>query len=317
MSETDRTPCCDVSKFPYEPSVFEFCLPQIICSLYATPREFFQPGDAGPKFVDSTKIELTKKNQDYNISLTLIPPVVRVIVIEFESNVSYTASYSKVKSFVTTVEDWFAQELLSAPAELKNGWFSSELDFFDLQDSLTKDTIIAIVMAMTTSLIVLFCVTFNVMVSIYAVITVTLSILTTVAILILLGWKLNILESVSVSTAIGLTVDFSLHYAIHYRMSPEKERNAATKYAITRIIGPSAMAALTTGFAGILMLGSYVLPYIQIGIFLIVVMIVSWTYATIFLISLLKLAGPQYSFMQFDFPNLKNRQATSGNKYER
>uniref|UniRef100_A0A1A9UNQ7 Uncharacterized protein n=1 Tax=Glossina austeni TaxID=7395 RepID=A0A1A9UNQ7_GLOAU len=39
-------------------------------------------------------------------------------------------------------------------------------------------------------------------------------------ILVLLDWELNILESVTMSTAIGLAVDFSLHYGIHYRSSP-------------------------------------------------------------------------------------------------
>ena len=39
-----------------------------------------------------------------------------------------------------------------------------------------------------------------------------------------LGWELNILESVVVSLSIGLSVDFTLHYAIMYKLATETDR---------------------------------------------------------------------------------------------
>jgi hypothetical protein len=42
------------------------------------------------------------------------------------------------------------------------------------------------------------------------------------------------------------------------------------------------MAAFTTSMAGILMLFSSILAYVQIGTFLIVLSFISWTYSTIF-----------------------------------
>lgn len=333
MDYSDRTPCCDISKFPYEPEVFDLCLPQIISSLYATPREYFSPGVAGPRFMASTKLDININNtlsDDFfnntimeNVSNSTStagnsPPVVKALVIEFESNVSYSTVYDTVREFIKTVEEWFQNELKTAPPEMQGGWFISELKFYDVQDTLPSGTLVAITVAMTASLVVLLLVTLNILISFYAVITVLLTIFVTVAILIMLGWKLNILESVTVSTAIGLAVDFSLHYGIHYRLSPSCERLAATQFSLSRIIGPTAMAAITTGIAGALMLFSNVLPYLQIGIFLLVVMSVSWTYATFFLMSLLKLFGPQYGFMQFRYPRVKKRSNTNGIKfYER
>lgn len=330
MDYTDRTPCCDTSRFPYEPDVFDLCLPQIISSLYATPREFFTPGVAGPRFMASNRFEnninSSLSGEEYanttfenssNIT-TAAPPIVKALVIEFESNVSYSTVYKHVKKFVNTVEEWFQNELKTAPPEMEGGWFISELKFYDVQDTLRSGTLIAITVAMSASLIVLLLVTLNILISLYAVITVLLTIFVTVAILILLGWKLNILESVTVSTAIGLAVDFSLHYGIHYRLAPSCERLAATQFSLSRIIGPTAMAAVTTGMAGTLMLFSNVLPYLQIGIFLLVVMSVSWSYATFFLVSLFKLFGPEYGFMQYEYPRVQKRSATNGIKfYER
>ncbi|XP_058981338.1 protein dispatched-like [Musca domestica] len=326
MDDTDRTPCCDISKFPYEPEVFDICLPQIISSLYATPREYFWPGVAGPKFMASPRTldinntllseeispNSTLESTVANVTTTTPPPIVKALVVEFESNVSFSTHYDKVKQFVEDVETWFQDELKTAPPEMQDGWFVSDLKFYDVQKSLPTCTLVAISVAMSASLVVLLLVTLNILISLYAVITVLLTIFVTVAILIMLGWKLNILESVTVSTAIGLAVDFSLHYGIHYRLSPSCERLAATQFSLSRIIGPTAMAAITTGIAGALMLFSSVLPYRQIGIFLLVVMSVSWSYSTFFLMSLLKLFGPQYGFMQFQYPRVKKRSATNG-----
>ncbi|CAD7084344.1 unnamed protein product [Hermetia illucens] len=293
MEEVDRSPCCKTSKFPFEPEIFEKCLILSLTTLYATPREFFTPGVAGPKF----------RRPDFKLNMTLSPEM-KALIVEYESNVPYTLVYSDVETFVSEVEKWFSNEMKSAPVGMQNGWFTSELTFFDLQDTLSKGTVVSILISMSISLGVLLFVTLNVLVSFYAVITMTFSIFTTIAILILLGWKLNILESISISTAIGLVVDFSLHYSVHYRLSSSGSRESATIFAMSRMLGPSAMAAITTGAAGAFMMFSTILPYIQIGIFLVIVISLSWIYATLFLMSLLNVIGPQYGFMQFSYPKI-------------
>lgn len=83
----------------------------------------------------------------------------------------------------------------------------------------------------------------------------------------LLDWKLNILESVSVSLAVGLSVDFTLHYAIGYRLSGDKDRESAVIHSLTRMSSPIAMAAVTTFTAGASVLPSSVVAYNQIGAF--------------------------------------------------
>ncbi|ALC47821.1 disp, partial [Drosophila busckii] len=320
MDETreDRTPCCD-AQFPYEPHIFEQCLPQCISDDLSRSR-FYQQSKAGPKFAAALNPQADEyvdsgSNESFSSSQQLL---VKALILEFDSNVGYSTIYSNIKLFYESVESWFQQKLSTAPLELRGGWFISDLKFYNLQDTLSHDTIVAIVLAMAASLIVLLCFTLNLIISIYAVITVSLTIFNTVAVLILLGWQLNILESIAVSTAIGLAVDFSLHYGIHYRLSHAKERVAATQFVLSRIIGPTVMAAATTGFAGGIMMASNILPYIQIGIFLVVVMVTSWLYATFFLMSMLKVGGPQYGFMQLGFPKLRKRCTAKPSKfYER
>lgn len=296
MSDIDRFPCCEASTFPFSSDVFDFCLPESISSLYETPREIFIPGVAGPKF------------QIVGRTNTSIVTRVRALVVESDSNQSFSHSFDEISKFVNSVQTWFQEQLKTAPTGMKNAFFISELDFYDLQDTLSKGTVISICMAMGVALIVLLLVTLNVLVSLYAIITVTLTIFTIVGTLVLFGWKLNILESVAVSTAIGLAVDFSLHYGVQYRFSKDpsgvQDRQTSSHYALRRMIGPTIMAALTTGVAGILMLPSNVLAYIQIGIFLVVSMTISWIFSTFFLMSLLSVFGPEYGFGQVSFKSL-------------
>lgn len=306
MSGIDRTPCCESSTFPYAPHIFDECLPQIISILYESPRYVFIPGIAGPKFSRNSMIQQNNTNFTYSI------PLVKALVVEYESTQSYSMSFMEIEKFQSTVQTWFDDAMKTAPIGMQNAWFISDLEFFDLQETLSEDTIYAICLAMVVALIVLLLVTLNVLISLYAIITVTFTIFTTVAILVLMNWKLNVLESISISTAIGLTIDFSIHYGIHYRMSPELERETSTRYALSRMIGPTAMAAITTGAAGAFMLPSKVLAYIQIGKFLVIVMTISWIFSTFFLMSLLRVFGPQYGFGQFSFPKIRRRENING-----
>ena len=61
--------------------------------------------------------------------------------------------------------------------------------------------------------------------SLLAIVTVFLIILATIASLVLLGWELNILESVIITLAIGLSVDFTLHYGIMYKLAGHGDRD--------------------------------------------------------------------------------------------
>lgn len=305
MSGIDRTPCCESSKFPYPPHIFDECLPQIISTLYESPRYVFIPGIAGPKFArtPSSHAQIYPSNSSIHRinaseSKRNFLPVVKALVVEYESTQSYTMSYTEIENFTKTVEHWFESAMKSAPNGIQNAWFISELNFYDLQRILSRGTLIAIAIAMTTSLTILLLVTLNFFISILAVLTVTLTILTTIACLVLLGWKLNVLESIAVSTAIGLAVDFTLHFGVNYRLSPLTDRVSAVRYSLSRMVGPTIMAAVTTGAAGAFMIPSSVLAYTQIGSFLLIVMSISWLYGTFFFASLLCAMGPQHNFGQ-------------------
>ncbi|XP_069177966.1 protein dispatched isoform X2 [Procambarus clarkii] len=282
----DRSPCCEGSKFPYSQDVFDQCIHKGIKTLYQTPREYFIPGVAGPKFSRETG-------------------KVVAIVVEYDSNTLWSLSYEDMQDFYKQVNTWVTNQVKEAPKGMQGGWFTSYLSFFDVQQSLSVGTGIAVAVAVGISLAVLVMTTLNVVVSLLAVLSVSAVILVTLAALVLLGWHLNVLESVTVTVAIGLAVDLTLHYGVAYRLSPEADREAAVSWAVARLGSPVFMAAATSLAAGISMLPAKVLAYVHIGTFLTVITTASYIYATLFYLPLLRIFGPESGCGQLSYPQLR------------
>lgn len=278
----NRSPCCETSVFPYEPNVFNLCLHKVIELLHKTPNYFLNMDWSGPRF--------DKK------SLKIV-----AAVIEYDSNYSFSHSFVEMNNFWNAINDWVTNKMKTAPKELRNGWFiSSGMEFFALQLSLSEGTIKSIVFAVIFSFIALFLTTWNIKLSALSTITISCIIFTTIAILVLLNWKLNILESISISLAIGLAIDLTLHYTIAFKLSTQENNINGIHYALCRIASPVAMAAITTLLAGISMLFSSILAYVQIGTFLIILSFISWTYSTIFHLCLLSIFGSQKTIIKTD-----------------
>ncbi|KAA0184897.1 hypothetical protein HAZT_HAZT002747 [Hyalella azteca] len=265
----NRYPCCEVMPFPYPRWVFDKCIIEAVEVLYQTPRLYFVPGVAGPKF-----------NKTSN--------KVAALVIEYDSNV---------------VEQWSSRQLQYAPPGLRSGWFTSYLEFYEVQRSLLEGTKLAVLVAVSVSLVVLLLTTRNVMVSLVAVLSITSVMLVTLAALVILGWRLNVLESIVVSAAIGLAVDLTLHYAVAYTKAPPGKRKAAAVWALTRLGSPVLMTTLTTLAAAVAMLSATVLAYIHIATFLIIIALASYIYATFFFLPLMSLVGPERNCGQIMSPS--------------
>lgn len=105
---------------------------------------------------------------------------IRVLVVEYESNFTYSNSIHEMKEFYESVERWFKAQLLTAPAGLRNGWFVSDLGFYDLQSALSEGTEAAIALSMTVALVVVFLTTLNLFVSLFTVMTIAACIFVTV-----------------------------------------------------------------------------------------------------------------------------------------
>ncbi|XP_024147117.1 protein dispatched homolog 1 isoform X1 [Oryzias melastigma] len=280
--EASVYPCCSQTTFPYKQDVFELCIKRAIMELDRSTSYHLDSKTPGPRF-------------DIN-------DTIRAIVLEFQSTYLFTLAYEKMYQFYREVDAWIKEELRSAPVGLSNGWFISNLEFYDLQDSLSDGTLVAMALSVAVAFSVMLLTTWNIIISLYAILSIAGTIFVTVGSLVLLGWELNVLESVTISVAVGLSVDFSVHYGVAYRLAPEPDREGKVIFSLSRMGSAIAMAALTTFVAGAMMMPSTVLAYTQLGTFMMLIMCISWAFATFFFQCMCRCLGPQGSCGQIPLP---------------
>ena len=92
--------------------------------------------------------------------------------------------------------------------------------------------------------------------------------------------------------SVGLSIDFTIHYGVAYLYSPASTRAAKVQEAFARVGAPVAMAAFTTFLAGLAMHPGRIIAYKQFSVFLMIVMPMSWSYATFLLQSICVVIGP-------------------------
>ncbi|XP_040286483.1 protein dispatched homolog 1 [Bufo bufo] len=280
--EPSLYPCCSQSGFPYKQEVFELCIKRAIMELERSTGYHLDSKTPGPRF-------------DIN-------DTIRAVVLQFKSAYLFTFAYEKMHHFYKEVDAWISKELQSAPVGLSNGWFVSNLEFYDLQDSLSDGTLIAMGLSVAVAFSVMLLTTWNILISLYAIVSIAGTIFVTVGSLVLLGWELNVLESVTISVAVGLSVDFAVHYGVAYRLAPDPDREGKVVFSLSRMGSAIAMAALTTFVAGAMMMPSTVLAYTQLGTFMMLIMCISWAFATFFFQCMCRCLGPQGSCGQIPLP---------------
>ncbi|XP_043913885.1 protein dispatched homolog 1 [Protopterus annectens] len=275
-------PCCSQSTFPYKQEVFELCIKRAIMELERRSGYHLDGKTPGPRF-------------DIN-------DTIRAVVLEFQSTYLFTLAYEKMRQFYSKVNAWISEELKNAPVGLSSGWFVSSLEFYDLQDSLSGGTLISMGLSVAVAFSVMLFTTWNIIISLYAILSIAGTIFVTVGSLVLLGWELNVLESVTISVAVGLSVDFAVHYGVAYRLAPEPDREGKVVFSLSRMGSAIAMAALTTFVAGAMMMPSTVLAYTQLGTFMMLIMCISWAFATFFFQCMCRCLGPQENCGQIPLP---------------
>ncbi|XP_069464720.1 protein dispatched homolog 1 [Ambystoma mexicanum] len=280
--EPSHYPCCNQQKFPFKQEVFELCIKRAIMEIERSTGYHLDSKTPGPRF-------------DTN-------DTIRAVVLEFQSTYLFTLAYEKMHQFYKEVDLWISTELATAPEGLSNGWFVSNLEFYDLQDSLSDGTLIAMGLSVAVAFSVMLVTTWNVIISLYAIFSIAGTIFVTVGSLVLLGWELNVLESVTISVAVGLSVDFAVHYGVAYRLAPDPDREGKVVFSLSRMGSAIAMAALTTFVAGAMMMPSTVLAYTQLGTFMMLIMCISWAFATFFFQCMCRCLGPQGTCGQIPLP---------------
>ena len=156
---------------------------------------------------------------------------------------------------------------------------------------------IAISTAFAVGSVIIF--TGNAVVAFLALVCLVTIIASVLAIFTMAGWTLGIVEAVSITILVGLSVDFILHLAEAFTKSHFHKRGDRGEDAVARLGAPVSAAGITTFIAVIPMLGCTVQIMYKFGVIIPVCIVLSLFYSLHMFVPLLMQFGPQGSDLGF------------------
>uniref|UniRef100_A0A670XMC8 Dispatched RND transporter family member 2 n=1 Tax=Pseudonaja textilis TaxID=8673 RepID=A0A670XMC8_PSETE len=271
--------CCNHFSFPYGREVFLHCIKMMITEHNRVEAE---ARDFGLRFDEKGNLV--------------------ALVLEFQTIYYYSSNYSKAKHFYDEFSLWIRQEIKVAPMGLQNGWFTSKLELYNLQHSTDTETMVVLGLSIAICFVVLLLTTWNVLLTAFSVITIAGTALVTVGLLVLLEWQLNAMESLLVSTAVGLSIDFTVNYCISYHLCSHSDRLSRVAFSLKQMSCATIMGTSALFSAGVILLPATVLAYRKLGIFMMMIKCVSCGFATFFFQSLCCFFGPNKNCGQILWP---------------
>ena len=231
IPEVSFYPCCKESSFPFNKTVLDSC--------------------AVSAFYHRERVKYVRQDSTIGSFIYDRQGNLKGVHMRITTNVQISRAYKPAHYFWQRIESWIKEERETAPRGMKMAWWTSNLEFYDLQKSLSKGTPVSLAIAIVMVFTVMLLTTLNVLVSLYAIITIVGIISVTTGSLVLSGWKLNILESITMSVAVGVSIDFAMHFGVAYCLAPNKEcRKARVQHSLSRMGSAITMAAVTTFIAG-------------------------------------------------------------------
>lgn len=271
--------CCNNLPFPYPPAVFEDCLSMMLAEKYAQGHL----AHAGGVYFQT----------DGRVA---------ALVLAFRTTYLYSFNFTTTSVFYREILTWFNREITGAPQGLGNGWFVSQLSLFNLQQSLSSETLAVAAFSVALTFAFLLITTWNIPLSAYGTVAVGGSVFVTIGLLVLLEWQLSGIEALFISSAAGLSVDFIVNYCISYSLAPHSDKIGKVAHATKRMGCPVAVVSGAFFCMGIIMLPATALLFRKLGIFLFLVKCVACGFATFFFQSLCCFFGPQKNCSRITLP---------------
>lgn len=188
---------------------------------------------------------------------------------------------------------------------VKNAFFDSEFEFYDFQNSIFNETIQSFLISQLIVIFLVFISTFNVLITLFSFLTLVLCQSTSIGILTLIGWKINLLESIGLILSTAITIDFILHLAIQYcnfiGNSYESDQEFTTiffirehtiKHVIGKVGSALCVSALVTCFTALCLIWSPVLVFKLYGVYFFILTMLSLIYAMFLFVPICASFGP-------------------------
>lgn len=145
-----------------------------------------------------------------------------------------------------------------------------------------RNAVGGMITSVTLAFIILMFATMNIIITLYAILSVSFVCAAVSAVMVLHGWEMGASESVAMVVIIGFSVDYVVHLAAHYVHSAEKLRYQRATESV-RDMGVSIFSGGVTTFGSAAFLyGGTVLFWRKFAIIIASTVLFSWAYAFLY-----------------------------------
>ena len=114
--------------------------------------------------------------------------------------------------------------------------------------------------------------------------------------MVLKGWELGTIESISVVITIGFSVDYVIHLSNDYMHSSAESRHNKMKQAYTEMGVSILSGAITTFVAGIPLFGGTLVFFTKFGVLICFTVVIAFFISMVFFGAVCHIAGPENGF---------------------
>ena len=172
------------------------------------------------------------------------------------------------------------------------------------QDVLVQGALTGTTVSLALATIVIFIGTLNPLIAILVLVELLGVVGYVLGVMSLLDWELGTIESVSITILVGLSVDYVVHFAVHYvhcdaRGGELSASERQKRVHITAVeMGPTVLGgAATSAGAAIVLLLTWIQFFYKFGICFLFTIVCSYLWAMLFFLPAMSVIGPQDEFL--------------------
>jgi len=239
--------------------------------------------------------------ESWAYDIGIIDGVLKFVSFSFTSSMEMLAPYDekgpvldRMEDFLDHVKSYEECDVCSCGSIMQTSgiwtWYRSE-------EGLLIGFYNGLAISFPVAFIVLLFSTGNILLALYAIMTVFFIVFGVLGFVQLLGWPIGVSESVAGIIIVGFSVDYTVHLG-HMYMQGDKhdffERAARFEYASKTMVATVVAGAVTTLGAGVFLFPAQLIFFVKMAILICTTIILSWIYSLFFFMGLLYVAGPQY-----------------------
>eukprot|EP01013_Petalomonas_cantuscygni_P004612 TRINITY_DN14_c0_g1_i3.p1 TRINITY_DN14_c0_g1~~TRINITY_DN14_c0_g1_i3.p1 ORF type:complete len:1191 (+),score=360.04 TRINITY_DN14_c0_g1_i3:212-3784(+) len=167
--------------------------------------------------------------------------------------------------------------------------FSSRVSQIAMRESTISSAMISLVVVLIVSILF----TGSIVISLITVVCIGLILAVIFAYMVWRGWPLNFIEAIALTVLVGISVDFTVHYATAYTEAPFTTRQRRLRYAMTTMGTSVVSGAVTTLAAAFLLFFTTFQFFRKFGEFMFVAILMSFVVCNTLFPAIVFFVGPE------------------------